>query len=129
MARKSASAGLLEQVSEGHGSLSLVSQYTIDVMRKSFQHGEVPGHLIQVLKVGGSVEHDWLRLLCPLLSYDSSPLFYPCFQLQLYIGSAAIVHQFSCNGTSSSLPFWPPISYIYRGPSALQNKQSPHPLL
>lgn len=27
---------------EGHGSLSLVSQCTIDVMRKCFQYGEVP---------------------------------------------------------------------------------------
>src|SRR6266567_2498970 len=38
------------------------------------------------------VEHDWLWLFCPLLPYDSSPLLYPCFQLQLYIGSAAMVH-------------------------------------
>src|SRR6266566_10028283 len=47
--------------------------------------------------------------------------------------SASIVHRFSCNGTpfscngtSSSSAFLPPISYIYRRPSALQNRQSSH---
>ena len=70
----------------------------------------------------GCVEHDWFWLFCPLLLYDSPPLF-----------SASIVHRFSCNCTSFQLQWYivvisllPPISCIYRGPSAIQNKQSPH---
>ena len=44
---------------------------------------------------------------------------HPCFQLQLYTSSAAVVHR-------RRQPFATHFIYIYRGPSAVQNRQSPH---
>ena len=40
------------------------------------------------------------------------PTHHPCFQLQLYVGSAAIIHRFSCNCISSSLAFCHPF-HVY----------------
>ena len=76
------------------------------------------------LKAGGVCQ---ARLALVILPPTTLWLITPALPLF----SASIVHPFSCNGTpfscngtSSSSAFLPPISYIYRGPSALQNKQS-----
>ena len=54
------------------------------------------------------VKHDWLWLFCPLLPMT----YYPCFQLQLYIGSAAMVHRRRLRRRHCHQPL-PPIPCIY----------------
>ena len=65
-----------------------------------------------------------LRLITPVLPLFSASIVHPfsCNGTPFSCNGTP----FSCNGTSSSSAFLPPISYIYRGPSALQNKQSSH---
>ena len=103
-----------------------------EMVKLRYPRFQIYFHKVQVSYPSPAVKSDWLcraRLALVILPPTTLWLITPVLPLF----SASIVHRFSCygtpfscNGISSSSAFLPPISYIYRGPSALQNKQSSH---